>query len=72
MKIDTGFAGEVVSKAIQKGADLAEVFVRASRNLSLEIKDQAVDSLESSLSFGYSLRIIRDGRLGFSYSNDRQ
>lgn len=68
MKIDTGFAEDVVSKALRGGADQAEVFIKTSRNLSVEIKDQSVDSLKSSLSFGYSLRVIRAGRLGFSYS----
>jgi PmbA protein len=71
MKIDPGFAEEAVSRALKGGADQAEAFIRSSRNLSVEIKDQSVDSLKSARSFGYSLRIIRNGRLGFSYSTDR-
>jgi len=70
MKIDPGFPEEVLSGALAKGADQAEVFLRSSRNISIEVKDQAVDSFKSSRSFGYSLRIIKDGRLGFSYSTD--
>ncbi len=70
MKIDRGFAEEVVSKAIKSGADQAEVFMRSSKSLSVEIKEQAVDSLKSSASIGYSLRVIKDGRLGFSYATD--
>ncbi len=49
--------------------------MKASKSLSVEVKDQAVDSLKSSTSLGYSLRVIRDGRLGFSYATsagDRQ
>jgi PmbA protein len=70
MKIDAGYCEDVISRALGNGADLAEVFIRSSKNLSIEIKDQTVDSLTSSLSFGYSLRIIRKGRLGFAYSTD--
>jgi PmbA protein len=71
MRIDAAFGEEVVSGALRKGADQAEVFMRSSRNLSVEVKNQEVDSLKSSLSFGYSLRIIKDGKLGFSYSTNR-
>src|SRR5512135_1109362 len=70
MKIDRGFAGEVVSKAIHRGADEAEVFMKISKSLSVEIKEQEVDALKSSESLGYSLRVIKAGRLGFSYATD--
>ncbi len=70
MKIDVSFAEEIISKALKKGAKEAEVYIRSSKNLSVEIKDQSVDSLTSSLSCGYSLRIVKDGSLGFSYSTD--
>jgi PmbA protein len=72
MKIDIGFCEDLIKEALRRGADQAEVFVRSSKNLSVEIKDQSVDSFSSSSSFGYSLRIIRDRRLGFSYSTDRK
>lgn len=68
MKIDAGFAGDLIAQALRGGADQAEVFIKTSRNLSVEIKEQTVDSLKSSQSFGYSLRVIRSGRLGFCYS----
>jgi PmbA protein len=70
MKTDAGFAEDVVAVAVRSGADEAEVFVRSSKGLSVEIKDQSVESLKSSSSFGYSLRVISGGRLGFSYSTD--
>ncbi|MDA8431661.1 MAG: TldD/PmbA family protein [Nitrospiraceae bacterium] len=70
MRTDAGFAAELVAAAIRRGADEAEVFSRSSRGLSIEIKDQSVESLKSSAGFGYALRVIKDGRLGFSYSTD--
>lgn len=71
MKIDPAFAEEAVSRALRGGADEAEAFIRSSRSLSVEIKEQSVDSLKSARSFGYAVRLIRNGRLGFSYATDR-
>ena len=68
MKTDMEFAARIVELALKKGADQAEVYIKSSKNLSLEVKNLAVDAIESSLAFGYSLRVIKDGRLGFSYS----
>ncbi|MEW6109384.1 MAG: TldD/PmbA family protein [Nitrospirota bacterium] len=70
MKIDLDFAEDVVLKALKSGAEQAEVFIRCSKNISVEIKNQSVDSLKSSSSSGYSLRVIKGNRLGFSYSTD--
>ncbi len=62
------FASDLMGIALRNGAEQAEVYIKSSRNLSLEVKNQELDAVESSLSFGYSLRVIRDGKLGFSYS----
>ncbi len=70
MKIDPAFAFEILGGARKRGADLAEVYLRSSKKLSVEVKDRQLDAVESSVDFGYSLRIIRDKRLGFSFSND--
>jgi PmbA protein len=71
MKNEKGFAEDVILLALKKGADEAEVYIKSSKNLSIEVKDQKIEALESSLGFGYSLRVIKDKRLGFSYSTDR-
>ncbi len=72
MKVDRGFAKELIDLALDRGADEAEAFIRSSKDLSIEIKDQQIDALESSLTVGYSLRVIKDKKLGFSYSTDRE
>jgi PmbA protein len=72
MKVDRGFAGELIQLALDRGADEAEAFIRSSNDLSVEIKDQQIDALESSFTVGYSLRVIKDKRLGFSYSTDKE
>lgn len=71
MRTDAGFAARLLEDARKKGADLAEVYLRSSRNVSVDVREQQVDALESSLDFGYALRIIKDRRLGFSYSREK-
>ena len=70
MKIDPAFAEEIISQAVKSGADQAEVFMKSYKNLTVDIKCQEVDSLTSSLSYGYGLRVIRNNRLGFAYATD--
>ncbi len=65
------FAESAMHLALKRGADEVEVYIRSSRNLAVEIKDQKINALESSHSFGYSLRVLKNRRLGFSYSTDR-
>lgn len=62
------FALRMIDLALKKGADQVEVYLRYSRDLTIEVKNQEIDAVESSISLGYSLRVIIDGRLGFSYS----
>jgi len=71
MRAEREFAEDIISSALGKGAEEAEVYVKSSKNLSIEVKDQKIDALESSLSFGFSLRVFRDKRLGFAYSTKR-
>lgn len=68
--MNTEFAQRLVEIAIKKGADEAEAYAKTSKNLNIEVRDQKIDTLESSAIAGYCVRIIRDSRLGFSYSTD--
>lgn len=64
------FMDRLLDATYSRGADQAEVYLKISKNLSIEVKEQKIDSIEKSLTSGYSLRIIKDNRLGFSYSTD--
>jgi PmbA protein len=68
--LDNRFAEKLLDLALDGGADEAEVYVSASKSLGVEVKDGKVENLERSDSFGYSVRVFRDRRLGFSYSTD--
>jgi PmbA protein len=63
-------AEDVVKRAMKKGCDSAEVFIRRSKSLSVESQDGRVEALESSRVFGMALKVIRNQRMGFSFTTD--
>lgn len=62
-------AEKLVSKALKAGADAAEVYISAGRNLSVNILNGEIETIEESDSTGVGIRVIAGGSLGFSYSN---
>jgi len=66
--MNTEFALRLVEISLNNGADEAEAYVKTSKNLTIEVKDQKIDAIESSITTGYCIRIVKDSRLGFSYS----
>lgn len=48
---------------------MAEVFLRHSSSIKAESRDGEVNAIEQATGSGLALRVISDGRLGFSYSN---
>jgi PmbA protein len=69
MRTDREFCARLIERVLAKGAHLAEVYQKASRLLSVEVREGEVEAVETAVSQGYGLRVIKDGRLGFSYSN---
>ena len=51
-----------------RGLDGYEIMLGASRNLSLEVKEQKVDSFKCSAPVGVSVRVLKDRSMGFSFS----
>src|ERR1700680_2326330 len=45
-----------------------EIYQVASRNLSIEVKEQKVDTFTCSQPMGISVRVLKGGRMGFSFS----
>ncbi|MEN8262088.1 MAG: TldD/PmbA family protein [Nitrospirota bacterium] len=66
--MDAAFAEDVIKKAMKKGCDAAEVFLKNSRGISVEAKDGKVEALEASRDFGIALKIIKQQKLGFSFT----
>ncbi len=62
-------AEKLVSKALKAGADEAEIYISSGRNLSVNILNSEIDSIQESGSAGAGIRVIAGGSIGFSYSN---
>jgi PmbA protein len=60
----------LVSKAKQFGAGSAEVYLETGRNLSIQVQDGEIETIEEASSAGVGFRVIVDGKMGFSHCND--
>ncbi len=60
----------LVSKAKEFGASAAEVYLESVRNLSVQVRDGEVETIEEASSAGVGFRVIVDGKMGFSHCND--
>jgi PmbA protein len=65
----SSLAEKLVSKALKAGADAAEIYITAGRNLSVNILNNEIETIEEADSAGVGVRVIVGGSLGFSYSN---
>ena len=63
-------AEHVVRRALAKGADDAEVLIRAGRELTVAVRRDAVDKLIEADTRTLGLRVYRDGRAAASYTSD--
>jgi PmbA protein len=61
---------ELVSKALKSGAHAAEVYLETSRNLSVQIREGEIETIEEASTAGIGFRVIVDGKMGFSHCND--
>ena len=61
---------KLVKKSISLGADAAEVFLETSRNLSVQVLNSEIETIEEASSQGVGFRVFVDGKMGFSHCND--
>jgi PmbA protein len=66
----TVLAEGIINKAKKKGCDSAEVFIKTAKGLSAEAKNGKVEALESFRETGISLKVIKNQRLGFSFTTN--
>jgi PmbA protein len=57
----------IKKELLRTGVPDYELFYLSSDNLTIELKDKKVDSLEKAIDKSISLRVLKDGRIGFSY-----
>jgi len=63
-------AGAAVRKAVGLGAQLAEAYISNARELNIEVRDGRVETMKLAADRGLGLRVMREGRTGFSFSTD--
>ncbi len=68
--MDKNFAEDIVKRAMKRGCDAAEVFMRNSKGLSVEAKDGKVEALEAAQDAGLALKLIKDRKLGFAFTTN--
>ncbi|MFW6140521.1 MAG: TldD/PmbA family protein [Acidobacteriota bacterium] len=63
-------AENLVKKCLEKGADASEVFIESSRNLSVEVRNGDIETVQEASSSGVGFRVLKNKAMAFSYSND--
>jgi len=63
-------AEQLVRQCLKKGADAAEVFLESGRELSLEIRNGEIETVQEAASGGVGIRVLSGGRMAFAAVND--
>ncbi len=61
---------ELVDRCLSRGADAAEVFLETGRQLSVEVRNGVMETIQESSSHGVGFRVFKEGKMGFAHSND--
>jgi PmbA protein len=61
---------QLVKTCLARGADAAEVYLQAGRNLRIEVRNGALETVEEAASQGAGVRVFVKGRMAFCSSND--
>ncbi len=63
-------AEQLVKKCLDRGADEAEVLIQSGRNLSVEVRNGEIETVEEASSQGVGFRVFIQGKMAFSSCND--
>jgi len=66
----TELTEKLVKKSLSLGADAAEVFLESNRNLSVQVLNSEIETIEEASSQGVGFRVFVGGKMGFSHCND--
>ncbi|MBO4768910.1 MAG: TldD/PmbA family protein, partial [Bacteroidales bacterium] len=59
---------KIIASALSRGGDYADVFFEYSTSDELMLRDNEVNSVESSIDYGAGVRVLKEGRTGYAYS----
>ena len=63
-------AEQLVKTCLTSGADAAEVYLQAGRDLSIDVRNGALETVEEAASQGVGIRVFVKGRMAFASCND--
>lgn len=63
-------AERLVKSCLKKGADAAEVYIDTGRNLSIEVRNGQVETIQEAAGQGAGFRVFVKGRMALASSND--
>jgi len=66
----TALAEQLVKKCLNQGADRAEAYLESGRNLSIEVRNGEVETVEEATSHGAGFRVFVKGSMAFAHCND--
>lgn len=68
--LDSVLLGQVLSEALARGGDYADVYVEHEESASLSLDDSRIKSATSGVSLGVGVRVCDGDRTGYAYSAD--
>lgn len=60
----------ILKTALSGGGDLAEIFAERTTTAAISHEDKKVERVVSGIDAGYGIRVIKDGRTSYGYTND--
>jgi PmbA protein len=61
---------QLVKGCLKRGADAAEVYIETGRNLSIEVRNGEIETVQEASGAGAGIRVFVKGRMAFASSND--
>ena len=70
MKLDPQMLNRVISRALEKGGDFAEVYIENRISRSIQMEESRFKSAVSSISQGAGVRVISGDKTGYAYTDN--
>ena len=68
--LDPGLLSRLIGRALQKGADFAEVYVQRRKSLGFALDDGVVRDAVAGRDFGVGIRVLRGAAMTYAWSDD--
>jgi len=61
---------KLAKKCIEKGADQAEIYLEAERNMRIQVRNQEIETVQQAATHGVGFRVFVGGRMAFASCNE--